>query len=96
MGNLSLISMPINFCELENSTLANRIRMLFETSFILNPSQIIVLSAQDKLSTSRKRAAQQGLEVTLIARGSGGEYMSVDDMKKLMSRDLVLFQERTG
>ena len=55
-----------------------------------------MLSAQDKLSTSRKRAAQQGLEVTLIARGSGGEYMSVDDMKKLMSRDLVLFQERTG
>ena len=57
---------------------------------------MIVLSAEDKPSSSRKRAAQQALEVTLIARSGSGEYMSVDDMKRLLSRDQTLFQDSTG
>ena len=54
---------------------------------------MIVLSAEDK---SRKRSVQQTLEVTLIARSADGEYMSVDDMKRLLSRDQTLFQDSTG
>ena len=55
-----------------------------------------MLSAEDKPSSSKKRAAHQALEVTLIARSPSGDYLSVDDMRRLLSRDQNLFQNRTG
>jgi hypothetical protein len=55
-----------------------------------------VLSAEDKPGSSRKRAVQQALEVTLIARSATGDYLSVEEMKKLLSRDQTSFQDSTG
>lgn len=63
---------------------------IFQTS----PGDVVVLSAEDR--AARKRSARNTLEVSIMAKGRDSDYLSVNEMKRLISQDIELLQDRTG
>ena len=56
---------------------------------------VVLLSVEEKSVSRRRRSLQRMLEAAVIARRAGDDsYISLPDMKMMLSREVSLFQVR--